>query len=262
MLQLAGTGGDAVRVITGQAADIAVHASWIENNAGTVTADRTNTASIVTATTTTVVAGPSTGLERRVKHLNIRNNHASQACDVTVDHTDGTNIETLIKCSLAPGEVLLLDEKGEWRHYDANAGEYPDDRQIADRGDIEGSVSLREVVTPGRQHFHPGHPKAWAKAGITANLLASYNMTSVTDTAVGRIAFTIATDFANIGYNIALDIQRDSASLAVGEILNCTVRNATPLVGSFEGECYDFTATTAVLDDPTAWYMSTYGKQV
>ena len=244
MLQLAGTGTDGVRVITGHAADIEVHASWIENNAGTVTPNRTNTASIVSATTTTVVAGPSSGLERRVKLLNIRNNHASQLCDVTVDHTDGTNLETLIKVTLQPGEVLTLDEEGIWHYYDLNGGEYPP--SVATRAEIEGAVTLSRLVTPGRQHYHPGHPKAWAKAGITANLLASYNVTSVSDTAVGRITFTIATDFANIGYAVNLAIERDSTSLAVGEILNCNVRLDSQLLGSFEGECYDFTATTAV----------------
>src|SRR3972149_3108259 len=99
MLQLTGT-SDLVQVVTDATADIEVHASWVENNAGTITPGRTNTASIVTATTTTVVGSPAGSVQRRVKLLSLRNNHGSTACNVTVQHTDGTNTETLIKVNL------------------------------------------------------------------------------------------------------------------------------------------------------------------
>lgn len=124
MLILAST-SDLVRVVTDATADVEVHASWADLASGTVTPGRTNTASITTATTTTVVASPASSTQRNVNHLNIRNNHASTSVGVVVDHTDGTNAETLVKATLLPGEALVLGEDGAWMHYDVNASPYP-----------------------------------------------------------------------------------------------------------------------------------------
>jgi hypothetical protein len=104
-LILAGT-TDLLRVITGQTSTIDVHASWLDNAAGSITPSRTNTATISTATTTTVVGSPAASTQRNVKGLTIRNRHATVACDITVVHTDGTNALELIKCTLAAGESL------------------------------------------------------------------------------------------------------------------------------------------------------------
>lgn len=124
MLLLTST-SDLVRVYTSAAADIEVHASYVDNNAGTITPGRTNTPSITTATTTTVVGSPGSGVQRNVKHLNITNNHASAACVVTVDHTDGTNPVELMAFTLLPGENMIFNAEGRWVHRDAQGAEYP-----------------------------------------------------------------------------------------------------------------------------------------
>jgi hypothetical protein len=97
---------DKLQVVTGQAASVDVHASWVDYAAGTVTPGRTNTPTITTATTIDVVASPAASTQRNVKTLNIRNKHATASVDVTVIHTDGTNALELFKVTLAPGEVL------------------------------------------------------------------------------------------------------------------------------------------------------------
>lgn len=124
MLNLAST-SDIVRIVTSTAADIEVHASWVDLNGTTVTAGRTNTASITTATTTTVVASPAASTVRNVKHLNITNNHASVSCTVTVEHTDGTNPVALMAFTLLPGENMIFNAEGRWAHRDAQGAEYP-----------------------------------------------------------------------------------------------------------------------------------------
>ena len=53
MINLAST-SDLLRVITDSTASLDVQASWVDLNGPTVTPGRTNTATIVTATTTTV----------------------------------------------------------------------------------------------------------------------------------------------------------------------------------------------------------------
>ena len=124
MLLLTST-SDLVRVTTSAASDIEVYAAWVDHSAGVFTPGRTNTASITTAATTTVVASPAASTQRNLKHLNITNNHASASCTVTVDHTDGTNPVELMAFTLLPGENMIFNEEGRWVHRDQNGGEYP-----------------------------------------------------------------------------------------------------------------------------------------
>ncbi|MBL0142649.1 MAG: hypothetical protein IPP91_11250 [Betaproteobacteria bacterium] len=116
---------DIVRVITSAAADIEVHASYVDHASGTITPGRTNTASITTATTTTVVPSPGASTQRNLKHLNITNNHASVSCAVTVEHTDGTNPVELMSFILLPGENMIFNAEGRWAHRDTQGAEYP-----------------------------------------------------------------------------------------------------------------------------------------
>jgi len=260
MLLLTST-GDLVRVVTDASADVEVHASYVDNNAGTVTPGRTNTASITTATTTTVVGSPGSGVQRNVKHLSIRNNHASTTVNVVVDHTDGTNAEELITVALLAGETLALDELGNWTHYDVNGGEYPLQVAAASQAEMEAASLLTVAVTPGRQHFHPGHPKAWCKCGVAGNDLGSYNVSGITDTGAGRATINIATDFSSANWACIGTVERSSTSLTVTNLKFVNIRNATQTAGVVELEVYDGTATTAVQEDPTSYHMIACGDQ-
>lgn len=124
MINLTST-SDILRVVTSAAAQIEVHASWVDIAAGAGTLGRTNTPHITTATTTTVVAAPAASTQRNVKHLNITNDHASASCTVTVEHFDGTTAIELIAFVLLPGENMILNEEGRWAHRDAQGAEYP-----------------------------------------------------------------------------------------------------------------------------------------
>lgn len=108
MLLLAST-SDLLRIITGSAITIDVHASWVDMSGSTITPGRTNTL-ISTATTTTVVGSPAASTYRTVKTLTARNRHATTACDVTVVHSDGTNVPELVKVTLSAGDALHYDE--------------------------------------------------------------------------------------------------------------------------------------------------------
>jgi hypothetical protein len=124
MLILAST-SDIIRVVTAQAAQIEVHASYVDMNGSTITPGRTNTPAITTATTTTVVGSPGASTQRNLKHLNITNDHASQSCVVTVEHSDGTTITELMSVILLPNENMIFNEEGRWAHRDSNGAEYP-----------------------------------------------------------------------------------------------------------------------------------------
>ncbi len=123
MLILAST-SDIIRIVTGAAATINVHASWVDNAAGTITPGRTNTAAISTATTTTIVGSPAASTQRNVKGLIITNVHASAGAQVTVQHFDGSNSEDLISVTLLAGENLNFSQEGTWHHRDGQGGEY------------------------------------------------------------------------------------------------------------------------------------------
>ena len=123
MIILAST-ADLIRVVTSHAATIEVHASFVDLNGTTVTPGRTNTL-ISTATTTTIVGSPAASTVRNLKHLNITNDHASQSCSVTAEHTDGTTAIELMQFVRLPGENKILNEEGRWAHSDAHGAEHP-----------------------------------------------------------------------------------------------------------------------------------------
>lgn len=125
MINLAST-SDLIRVVAASAALIEVHASFVDLVVATggITPGRTNTL-ISTATTATVVASPASGTVRNVKHLNITNDHASQSCVVTVEHSDGTTIIELMSFTLLPGENMIFNAEGRWAHRDSQGAEYP-----------------------------------------------------------------------------------------------------------------------------------------
>lgn len=155
MLILAST-SDLVRVYTSAAGDIEVHASWVDLNGTTVTPGRTNSPSITTATTTTVVGSPAASTVRNVKHLNITNNSSSVSNVVTVDHTDGTNPVELMSFTLLPGENMIFNEQGRWVHRDAQGAEYP----------------------PAGLGAYTGYPVSFMKSGTAADAVGYWYCTS------------------------------------------------------------------------------------
>jgi len=70
----------------------------------------------------------------------------------------------------------------------------------ADQTQMEAASSIAVASTPGRQHFHPGHPKAWVRFNAAGTIAASYNIASVTDSGVGDWTVNIATDFSSANY--------------------------------------------------------------
>lgn len=155
MINLTST-SDLIRVVTSSASQIEVHASYVDFNGTAVTPGRTNTPHITTATTTTVVPSPGSSVQRNLKHLNITNDHASVACIITVEHTDGTTVEELISVTLLSGENMVLGEDGRWTHYDSNGAVYP----------------------PAGKGSYDGYPVVFMKSGTAADTVGYWYCTS------------------------------------------------------------------------------------
>lgn len=165
MINLANT-SSIIRLITSAAADIHVHASWVDLSGTTVTPNGQNVVPIVTATTTTVVPAPGVSTVRNVKHLNITNNSASVSCTISVEHYDGTNTAELMSFILLPGENMIFNEAGRWTHRDYNGAEYPP----VGKGAYDGfSVTFMKTGTAADAAGYwystskdAGFPGAWA----------------------------------------------------------------------------------------------------
>ena len=165
MLNLTST-SDVIRIVTSAAAQIECHASWADFNGTAVSLGRQNPAAITTATTTTIVAAPGSGVQRNVKHLNITNDHPTVSCAITVEHFDGTTASELIAVTLLSGENRVLGEDGRWTHYDANGAVYPP----AGKGAFDGYpvVFMKSgTAADGAGYWYctskdPGFPGAWS----------------------------------------------------------------------------------------------------
>lgn len=127
---------DLVQLVTGSIGAIAVHEDHVDNSSGTITPGRTNTPSITTATTTTIVGSPAASTQRNVKHLSIFNTHATVSNLIQVNHTDGTNVCEQWSGTLLAGESVVLDEAGVWWKYSANGQLQTVGLPITTKGDL------------------------------------------------------------------------------------------------------------------------------
>jgi hypothetical protein len=240
MLNLKNSATDKIDLVTSSTADIAVLAVWVDTDS-TVTSssnmipDRTGTA-IVTATTTDIVATPGSSTTRNVKHISLRNKHASSPNDVTVRYNNNGTIYELVKCALLAGEELVYNE-GIWFDYDSSGGVYSGGLAFAVQADMESAGSTSLLVNPAVQHFHPGHPKNWGKttvSGGTPTLQVSYNITSITDSSTSRLTVTIANDFSSANYSCVISVEPSTTTYsATTTNLIPVIRNASLAAGSF-----------------------------
>lgn len=102
----------------------------------------------------------------------------------------------------------------------------------ASTGEMETASSTTVFSSPGRQHRHPGHPKAWAQisfSGAVPQIEQQYNVTSVTDNATGDTRVNYTTAFS--------DEQACMAGLAV---TNGTITcDGTESVNYCRVKCFD-----------------------
>lgn len=204
-----------VRVTSGTAADLEVLADFVELDQDTTPpGEFENADSQVTTITgtspTDVVDPPASTIRRHVKKLTVSNIDTTDTTAVTIERTrdNGTNWFEEFKATLAPGERIVY-ANGVWFVFDALGGVKVGGSaatetsaglvELASDAEMEGASDTTRAVTPGRQHRHPSAAKFWCNVtgGATPALQASYNVTSIADTNVGRMTVTIATDFSS-----------------------------------------------------------------
>jgi hypothetical protein len=121
------------------------------------------------------------------------------------------------------------------------------------QSEMEAATDVLRAVTPGRMQYHPGVAKCWAYitvSGGTPSLAASHNITSITDTAVGRVTLTIATDFSSAAWSPVLSVSVAPSAIEIGNWNNI-------VAGSIELRC----TVSGSFTDPNAYGFQGFGDQ-
>jgi len=122
-------------------------------------------------------------------------------------------------------------------------------RRVATQAEEAAATSATTDVTPANQQFHPSAAKCWAYVTVSAGtptLVASYNITSITDTGVGDLTITIATDFASANW------------VALAVVDSNMVEVAARTAGTVELKAFNFVPALA---DPGAYNFVGFGTQ-
>lgn len=121
---------------------------------------------------------------------------------------------------------------------------------VATQAQQETGTSTANVVTPGRQQYHPSAAKAWIKCDAAGTINASYNVTSITDTGTGALTVTWNVDFSSANYAVTGTAQSGSQHF---------VTVGTPAAGTCTFNAWR--SDTAALVDPTAYHITAFGDQ-
>lgn len=79
---------------------------------------------------------------------------------------------------------------------------------VATQAEQETATSIVQAVTSGRQQYHPSACKAWILAADGyASISASYNVTSLTDSGVGRGIVNLTTAFSTANFAVTMAIE-------------------------------------------------------
>lgn len=182
---------------------------------------------------------------------------------ITLTHNATSRIlPTAANVATAVGdvEIVLSLGSGNWRTISymradgsALAG------AAASQAEMETGSSTAVFSTPGRQHFHKAHPKAWFNADAssgTPTLGDDYGVATLGDDGVGRIQVNFDTAFSATTYT-AMGFAR-SVTGSTTQIMNADVTGTDPKTTSaFDVRCRR--ADTATLGDSSEVNMEFFG---
>jgi hypothetical protein len=73
--------------------------------------------------------------------------------------------------------------------------------EIADQPEMEAASDTQKAVTPGRQHFHPGHPKAAGRGASAGGITGTaHNVVSISRNSTGNYTVTLTNPMADTNY--------------------------------------------------------------
>jgi hypothetical protein len=153
----------------------------------------------------------------------------------TVGSTGATQIATGTTAQrpadLADGQFRRNTTVPQWEGYDGTDWDaFLTDDYYATQAEMETATSATKVPTVSVLKNHPGVAKAWAQiqiSGGTASILASHNVTSITDNGVGDITITFTTAFSSVNYCAIVQFYGIDASAQAGPAGNVKSQTAS-----------------------------------
>lgn len=127
----------------------------------------------------------------------------------------------------------------------------------ASQAQMETGTSTSVVTTPGRQQFHPGHPKFWGYITLSAGtptLQTSFNVVSIVDQGVGQFTFNFTTNFSSVNYAVTTSANKDNTTAS------CAQSYTNQAVGSIRVTVTEVTSG-GVNIDPNSLSVSGLGDQ-
>ena len=115
----------------------------------------------------------------------------------------------------------------------------------------EAATSNFPYVTPGRQHFHPSASKGWVNFTLAGADQASFNVSSIDDTAAGDWTVNWATVFSSVDYAVVAMCEENN------RILSVTAN--TIAAGSVQILCFD--KVDALVDPDVDIHVVAFGDR-
>lgn len=223
-------------------------------------------------TLTNATGLPLSGLVAQAAYTFVGNNTGSSAAPTAVDIAALTT-----KASPAATDYILLSDQaasGAWKKAEVsavasagsvssiagNTGAFTlsglltnstNDLRVtaATQSNQETATSSTTAVTPAVQQYHPSACKAWVKAGVSGNVIVSYNVTSFTDVGTGLGTVVWNVDFSGADYGAFVTVVTSGTLLSMASSqaagsMSLTSANVAP-----------------ALADPVAWLAGGFGDQ-
>jgi hypothetical protein len=87
--------------------------------------------------------------------------------------------------------------------------------EIATQAEMEAASNVSLAVGAGRQHFHPGMPKAWGRADSDGTLVSGdYNVATVVKDSTGTYTVTLTNALADTNYAVLVSAMTDNRAAA------------------------------------------------
>lgn len=104
------------------------------------------------------------------------------------------------------------------------------------------------------------HCRFWLKCGVTGNILASSNVTSLTDNGAGDLTVTINVDFSSANWCCIASVeQSDNTIDAANDGMYAMIYNGGQAAGTVRLLNKLETGTAAA--DPVSWFVAGFGDQ-
>jgi len=120
----------------------------------------------------------------------------------------------------------------------------------ASQADQETGSSTTTFVSPGRQQYHASACKAWIRCDVSGTINGSYNVTSITDTATGKVTVTIGTDFSTTNYAVIATCE-ESTNTRTAQLETVSTGSCLVIAKS----------DTNTLADPAGYFVAMFGDQ-